>query len=198
MPRPDARLVLLRHGETEWSRTGRHTGRADIPLNPDGEAQAHLAGRVLAGLGLRGPLVWSSPRHRALRTADLAGLRVHQVREDLAEWDYGRYEGLTTAQIRATVPGWTVWTHRCPGGEAAAAVRARADLVLAEVAPMLEDFDVVLVGHGHFSRVLVARWVGLPVRQGQRFAMAAAAVTVLGLEHGAAQVAALNLAGGPS
>jgi len=156
-------LYLLRHGETEWSRTGRHTSRTDLSLTPTGARRAGDAGRLLGTMrgGEQPALVASSPRTRALRTAELAGLSVGLVTEDLAEWDYGEYEGLTTPQIRETVPGWTVWTHPCPGGETAAQVAARATRVLERVRAALSDGDVILVGHGHFSRVLVATWLGL-------------------------------------
>jgi broad specificity phosphatase PhoE len=188
-------IYLLRHGQTEWSRDGKHTGRTDIPLTPKGEELARAAGQTLAVL--RGDaalaLVLSSPRQRALRTADLAGLTVGEQTEDLAEWDYGDYEGLTTPQIRATVPGWTVWTHPSVRGETADQVGARAQRVLDRVRPALTDGDVVLIGHGHFSRVLVATWLGLPATEGVRFGMDAAAVSVLGDERGVPQIHHLNV-----
>ncbi|HEY0449205.1 acid phosphatase [Actinophytocola sp.] len=189
-------LYLLRHGETEWSRTGRHTSRTDLPLTPTGERRAGDAGRLLGILrgGEPPALVASSPRARALRTAELAGLSVDMVTEDLAEWDYGEYEGLTTAQIRETVPGWTVWTHPCPGGESAAEVGARAARVVERVRAALSDGDVILVGHGHFSRVLVATWLGMPPESGVHFGMDAAAISVLGDERGAPQITRLNVA----
>lgn len=188
-------LYLLRHGETAWSLSGQHTGLTDIPLTPNGEKRAADAGRMLAGL--RGDqslaVVMSSPRSRALRTAELAGLTVTEVTEELAEWDYGDYEGLTTPQIRETVPGWTVWTHPCPGGETAEQVGARAAKVLARARASLADGDVVLVGHGHFSRVLVATWLELPPHMGVHFAMDAAAVSELGDERGVPQIRRLNV-----
>src|SRR6266508_2017988 len=127
-----AALYLIRHGQTEWSETGRHTGRTDVPLTPDGERRARRAGRTLAELRGDAPpaLVLSSPRSRAVRTAELAGLAVDEVTDDLAEWDYGDYEGLTTPQIRENVSDWTVWTHPCPGGETAEQVGARAAKIL--------------------------------------------------------------------
>lgn len=179
----ESRLVVLRHGETEWAKARRHTGTTDVPLTPHGEAQAKQAGAVVAALELRDPLVLTSPRQRAVRTAELAGLPHPRIDADLAEWDYGDYEGTTTAEIRETVPGWTVWTAPVPGGETAEQVRARADRVLAAVEPRLADRDVVLVGHGHFSRVLIARWAGFAVTEGRRFALATAGVSVLGYEH---------------
>ena len=188
-------LYLLRHGETEWSRSGQHTGRTDIPLTPNGERRAADAGRMLAGLREDRPLalVISSPRDRAVRTAELAGLTVTETTEDVAEWDYGEYEGLSTPKIRETVPGWTVWTHPSPGGETAAQVGERASGVVARVREALADGDVVMVGHGHFSRVLVATWLGLPPTSGVRFALDAAAISVLGDERGVPQIRRLNV-----
>lgn len=188
-------LYLLRHGETEWSRGGRHTGRTDIPLTPEGESRAADAGAMLDAVRDDRPLalVLSSPRVRAVRTAELAGLSVTEVSEDVAEWDYGDYEGLTTPQIRETVPGWTVWTHPCPGGETADQVGARAAKVVTRVRELLPDGDVVVVGHGHFSRVLVATWLGLPPSAGVHFALDAAAVSVLGDERGVPQIRRLNV-----
>jgi broad specificity phosphatase PhoE len=188
-------LYLLRHGETEWSLSGQHTGRTDIPLTPNGERRAADAGRMLAGLRDDNPLalVISSPRERAVRTAALAGLTVTEVTEDVGEWDYGEYEGISTPTIRETVPGWTVWTHPSPGGETAEQVGARAGRVVARVRDTLPDGDVVLVGHGHFSRVLVATWLGLPPTAGVHFALDAAAISVLGEERGVPQVKRLNV-----
>jgi broad specificity phosphatase PhoE len=190
----DARILLVRHGETEWSRSGRHTGRTDVPLTQRGRDRARALQPLLQSLlGEASPaLVLSSPRSRALDTAELAGLQP-ETDEQLAEWDYGNYEGRTTPEIRETVPGWTVWTHPTPGGETADQVARRADAVLADATPVLKRGDVVLVGHGHFSRVLVARWVGLPATQGVRFAMNAGAVTVLGHERGVPRIDYLNL-----
>ncbi|WP_086818985.1 acid phosphatase [Allokutzneria sp. NRRL B-24872] len=193
---PNGRVYVLRHGETEWSATGQHTGRTDIPLTSEGKQQAVAAGRVLARLrGTEKPaLLLSSPRERATRTAELAGLGTpDDVTEDLAEWDYGDYEGLTTAQIRETVEDWTVWTHPCPNGETADDVTARADKVLTKIQPALATGDVVLIGHGHFSRVLVARWVGLRAEAGVGFAMGTAGVATLGFERGVPQLVHLNL-----
>ncbi|MGE0295868.1 acid phosphatase [Pseudonocardia sp.] len=188
------RVLLLRHGQTEWSVSGRHTGRTDIPLTPRGRELARAAGsvggRLLDG---RPALVLTSPRRRAAETAELAGLHVDRVDDRLAEWDYGDYEGLTTAQIREHVPGWTVWTDPCPNGETAEQVQARADAVLADARAAAGHGDVVLVGHGHFSRVLTARWIGLPSTGGVRFAMDAPAWTVLGDERGVPQVAHANV-----
>lgn len=191
-------LYLLRHGQTEWSANGKHTGRTDVPLTPAGEAGAARAGRLLARLrgGEPPALVLSSPRTRALRTAELAGLAVTETTESLAEWDYGDYEGLTTPQIRETVPQWTVWTHPCPGGETAEAIGARAARVIERVHAALPDGDVILVGHGHFSRVLVAGWLGLPASAGVHFGLEAAGVSTLGDERGVPQIRRLNVPAG--
>jgi broad specificity phosphatase PhoE len=174
-------LWLVRHGETTWSRSGRHTGRTDLPLTSTGAAQARTLGALLARA--RPVLVLSSPRERALDTARLAGLRVDAVDDDLAEWDYGDYEGRTTEEIRATVPGWTIWTHGAPNGETLEQVSARADRVLRRAAQRLGDGPVVLVSHGHISRVLGARWAGLPARDGSRVALDTGACSVLSTQH---------------
>ncbi|GAA1302652.1 acid phosphatase [Pseudonocardia xinjiangensis] len=190
-----SRVYLLRHGETEWSLSGKHTGRTDVPLTERGRSLAKAAGDLL--LRLRGAeppaLVLTSPRSRARDTAELAGLHANGVDERLSEWNYGDYEGLTTEEIRETDPGWTVWTHPCPGGETADEVRQRADAVLTDARAALDRGDVVLVGHGHFSRVLVSRWIGLPVTEGVRFAMSAPSFAVLGDERGVPQLEHVNL-----
>lgn len=196
---PTGRIYVLRHGETEWSRDGRHTSRTDLPLTERGREAARTAGRLL--VTLRGPdvpppVVWSSPRQRATETARLAGLEPDAVREDLVEWDYGAYEGRTTPEIREEVPGWTVWTHPCPGGETGAEVAARLDRVLADADRELADRDVVLVGHGHAGRVLIARYLGLEPAAGVGFAFDAASVTVLGHERGVPRIDLLNAPGG--
>lgn len=189
----DARVVLVRHGETSWSSRHRHTGRTDLPLTTAGARQAATAGRIVTGLRLRAPRVYVSPRLRARSTAELAGLAPATIEPDLAEWDYGEYEGLTTPQIREQVPDWTIWTGTVPGGESTEQIRARADRVLATVTAGLEAHDVILVGHGHFSRALIARWLGFDVREGRRFALSTAAISVLGYEHGEPTLYAHNL-----
>jgi broad specificity phosphatase PhoE len=176
-----AQLWLIRHGETEWSKSGRHTGRTDLPLTEAGEVQA-LGLRELLGR-VRPVYVMSSPRKRALDTARIAGLSVDTVDDDLVEWDYGDYEGLSTAQIRESVPGWTVWTHVCPHGETIDEVRARADRALTRAVDHLADGPVVLISHGHFSRVVGARWIGLPARHGSHLALETAAPSLLGTQH---------------
>jgi broad specificity phosphatase PhoE len=188
-------FYLIRHGQTEWSANGRHTGRTDIPLTSEGEHQARTTGETLAKLRDRPEpaLVLASPRKRALRTAELAGLTADEVTEELAEWDYGGFEGLTTSQIRETVPDWTIWTHPVPDGESADAVSARADRVLARARDAIEERDVILVGHGHFGRVLVARWLGLPAGAGVHFALEPAGVSQLGDERGVPRIDYLNV-----
>jgi probable phosphoglycerate mutase len=179
-------LWLVRHGETEWSRDRKHTGRTDVPLTPHGERQARALGPVLAALAGSWPpaLVLSSPRRRSRHTAELAGLTPCTVDEDVGEWDYGEYEGLTTPEIRRHRPGWTIWSGDPPGGETADQVGARADRVLATVRGALPDGEVVVVSHGHFGRVLAARWLGLPPTGGGMFALDAAAPCLLDTEHG--------------
>ncbi len=191
------RLVLLRHGETEWSKSGQHTGRTDIDLTDNGRVQAELAGRVLRELELADPLVISSPRIRALTTAKLAGLTVDDVSGLLGEWDYGSYEGLTTPQIRESAPDWLVWTHGCPGGESVAQVSDRADRAVAFALEHMSSRDVVFVGHSHFSRAVITRWVELPLVEGSRFWMLAGSIAVCGFEHGVRQLAALGLTSQP-
>ena len=196
---PLGRIYVLRHGQTQWSRDGRHTGRTDLPLTEHGEAQAGIAGRLLTTLrtGDSPPYtVWCSPRRRALDTAGLAGLEPDEVREDLAEWDYGDYEGRTTTDIRQQDPGWTVWSHGVPGGETASQVGARVDRVLADARRELVDHDLVLVGHGHSGRVLIARYLGIAPSSGVGFAFDPASVTVLGHERGVPRIDLLNAPGG--
>jgi broad specificity phosphatase PhoE len=191
------RLLLLRHGETEWSISGQHTGSTEIDLTENGRTQAKLAGGVLSGLNLVDPLVISSPRQRTLVTAELAGLTVNEISPLLAEWDYGEYEGVTTKEIRKTDPDWLVWTHGCPGGESVAQVSERADRAIAMAMEYMESHDVVFVSHGHFSRSVITRWVELPLVEGSRFGMRTASIAMCGFEHGIRQLLALGLTGGP-
>jgi broad specificity phosphatase PhoE len=189
------RLLLLRHGETEWSLSGQHTGSTEIDLTENGRTQAKLAGGVLKGLALDDPVVISSPRQRAVVTAELAGLVVDETSPLLAEWDYGEYEGVTTEKIREAVPDWLVWTHGCPGGESVAQVSERADQAIAMALRHLESHDVVFVSHGHFSRAVITRWVELPLVEGRRFGMRTGSVAMCGFEHGIRQLLALGLTG---
>jgi broad specificity phosphatase PhoE len=191
------RLLLLRHGETEWSLSGQHTGSTEIDLTENGRTQAKLAGGVLRGVNLVDPLVISSPRQRAVVTAELAGLTVDEISPLLAEWDYGEYEGVTTKTIRETVPDWLVWTHGCPGGESVAQVSERADRAIAMALQHMESHDVVFVSHGHFSRAVITRWVELPLVEGSRFGMRTASIAMCGFEHGIRQLLALGLTGQP-
>jgi probable phosphoglycerate mutase len=189
-------VYILRHGQTEWSQNGRHTGVTDIPLTETGEQQARRAGLVISALrGTHVPpaRVFTSPRQRAVRTAELAGFEVDEKVGELAEWDYGDYEGLSTTQIRETVPGWTVWTHPVPGGEDIKEVSDRADAVLTRVRDLLRLGDVVLTGHGHFSRVLIARWLDLPADQGVHFGLDPAGTAVLDYERGEPRIGRLNI-----
>jgi len=180
-------LILLRHGQTEWSKSGRHTGRTDIPLTPEGEAAAKSLAPALAGRPIRA--AFTSPAQRAVRTAELAGLDAVPD-PDLQEWDYGGYEGMTTPQIREQRPGWYLWRDGViPGdadhpGETVEQVGARADAVLARVRPMLAGGDVVLVAHAHFLRILTARWVGLEPAAGRLFRLDTGTLSTLGTEHG--------------
>jgi broad specificity phosphatase PhoE len=174
-------IILIRHGETEWSRTHRHTSYTDLPLTAEGERQAKALGRALSGR--RFVAVLSSPRQRARRTAELAGLTVTAIDDDLVEWNYGEYEGVTTEEIRRSRPGWTLWTDGCPGGESPEQVAARVDRVLQRVRPLLEQGDVALVGHGHCLRVLGARWVGLPPSAGGLLRLDTATLSGLGFER---------------
>jgi broad specificity phosphatase PhoE len=175
-------VTLLRHGETEWSADGRHTSRTELALTRNGEDQARALAPAMAGRTFAAVL--ASPRRRAQRTAELAGLRVTAVDDDLAEWEYGDYEGITTADIRETRPDWSLWTDGAPGGESPEDVGARIDRLLVRVRRMLADGDVVLVGHGHSLRVLGARWVGLPPSGGGLLKLDTATVSILGFEHG--------------
>ena len=187
------RLVLLRHGETEWSKSGQHTGRTDLDLTDTGREQAKSAAAALADLQLQNPIVISSPRRRARATAELAGLTIDEESPLLAEWDYGEYEGLTPDQIRALVPDWRVWTHGCPGGESPADVTARVDRAIELALGYLDTRDVVFVGHGHCSRSVLTRWVELPIAHGIRFTMETASVTVCGFKDGVRQINVLGL-----
>ncbi len=183
-----AEVVLLRHGETRWSAERKHTGRTDVPLTEAGERQAKAATAKLSGR--RFALVLSSPLVRAYRTAELAGLQPLEVDPDLSEWAYGGYEGLTTAQIREQRPGWLLWRDGVVPGErgeceTARDVGLRADRIIARIQPALaRGGDVALVSHGHFLRVLAARWLGLEPTAGAHFALDTASVSMLGFEHG--------------
>ena len=186
-------LLICRHGETEWSRTGRHTGTTDVPLTDTGRAQARALAPILAQRPVTHVLV--SPRQRARETAALAGIDHAEVTDELVEWDYGQYEGRTTEEIRADRPGWTIWNGDPPGGESAEAVGARADLLLEKITALLAAGDVLLIGHGHFSRVLAARYLQLAPAQGALLRLDPATLCVLGTEHDAPTIVRWNLPG---
>lgn len=190
-PRPE--LWLVRHGETEWARLGRHTGRTDVPLTDKGCAQAAAVARKLVGHEFAAVL--SSPLTRALATARLAGFgdRV-ETNDDLLEWDYGEDEGRTTPEIRQERPGWSIWRDGPNGGETADQVAARVDRVIARVREA--DGDVLVFAHGHLLRVLAARWLGEPPTEGRLFALSTATVSVLGWERETAVIERWNEACG--
>jgi probable phosphoglycerate mutase len=175
-------IVLVRHGETEWSVASRHTSYTDLDLTANGERAARALGAALTGRTI--VAVLTSPRLRARRTADLAGLPLPTVDRDLAEWNYGEYEGLTKAEVWAKRPEWDQWTDGFPGGETPDEIGARIDRVLDRVRPLLDRGDVVLVGHAHALRVAGARWIGLPPSAGALLRLDTASVSVLGFEHG--------------
>lgn len=190
------RLWLVRHGQTGWSESGRHTGWTDVPLLPSGRDQAEAVGVSLARNVPHAALVLTSPLARASETCRLAGYGDRAERcEDLVEWDYGEYEGLTTEQIRAVQPGWSLWADGVPGGETAAEVGRRADRVI-ELAKTAAG-DVILFSHGHLLRVLASRWVGLPPVGGRLFALGAGAVSLLGWDRETPVVLRWNVPEGP-
>ncbi len=190
-------LILLRHGETEWSKAGRHTGRTDIPLTPRGEAAAAALAPLLARRDI--VAVFTSPAQRAERTAELAGLVQPKPDPDLWEWDYGGYEGMTTAQIQRQRPGWYLWRDGViPGdaahpGETVQQVADRVDRVLARVTPLLAGGDVALVAHGHLLRVLTARYLRLSPADGRLFRLDTGTVSTLEAEHGEPVIASWNV-----
>ena len=194
-------LILLRHGETEWSLAGKHTGRTDIPLTPHGEAAAAALAPLLARRHI--VAVFTSPAQRAVRTAALAGLGDAKTDPDLWEWDYGGYEGLTTPQIQETRPGWYLWRDGViPGdaahpGETIVQVAHRVGRLLARVVPLLADGDVALVAHGHVLRVLTACYLRLPPAAGRLFKLDTGTVSTLGTEHAAPVISAWNVPPAP-
>lgn len=171
-------IWLVRHGETEWSRSGQHTSRTDLPLTPEGERQAESLQRMLAGRSFA--LVLSSPMKRAVETCRMVGL-APEIDASLVEWDYGDYEGQTTADIQKRVPDWTIWTGAPPNGETVAQVGARAERVISRA--LSARGDVALFGHGHLLRILAACWIGLEPAEGRLLALSTASVSVLGYEH---------------
>ncbi len=183
-------IVLVRHGQTEWSANGKHTSRTDLDLTEVGVSQALALKPVLADRPF--VAVLSSPRRRALRTAELAGLPVSTVDDDLVEWDYGEYEGLTTPEIREQRPGWSLWTDGSPGGESPDEIGTRIDRLLGRVRPLLVDGDVALVSHGHALRVVGARWIEQPVAFGARISLDTGTLSELGFEREQEAVKAWN------
>jgi probable phosphoglycerate mutase len=173
-------ITLVRHGETEWSLSGRHTGRSDIPLTENGEAAARRVGPRLEGLTVAE--VWSSPSQRARNTCRLAGFGERMiVKDDLAEWDYGAYEGIKTKEILAHRPGWQLFRDGCPDGESVADVGDRADRIIAKI--RAANAPILIFSSSHFLRVLAARWLGLPPEGGAHFVLDTTSVSVLGYEH---------------
>ncbi len=178
---PGPVVVLFRHGETEWSRSGRHTGTTDLELTAGGEREAE----ALRPTASSPPpdLVLCSPLRRARRTAELAGLTPYRVDPDLAEWDYGDFEGRTSDEIHRSVPGWTIWDGPWPGGETAGQVAARADRAIRRILCEPAGSRVAVVAHGHVLRVLAARWLGQPARSGRWLALDTGTLGELGWEH---------------
>lgn len=179
MASPYPEITLVRHGETEWSATGKHTGRSDIPLTAKGEDAARKLAERLRDKTFS--TIWTSPSSRARRTADLAGFAAAEIRPDLAEWDYGAYEGRKTKDILVERPGWSLFRDGCPDGESVMQAGARADRVVAALREA--GGNVLLFSSSHFLRTLTARWLGLPASQGALFVLDTASVSVLGYEH---------------
>jgi broad specificity phosphatase PhoE len=176
---PEPELWLVRHGETEWSRDGRHTSTTDLPLTESGVNVAHELADRLSGMTF--DLVLTSPRLRARRTAELAGFPEAHVENDLVEWDYGDYEGVTTVEIREQVPGWTVWTHPTPGGETADQISTRLDRVITRIHD--QGGRTLVFGHGHALRALTALWISQPVDEGRFFKLDTATISTLGYDR---------------
>jgi probable phosphoglycerate mutase len=188
-------MIILRHGQTAWSLALKHTGRTDIPLTARGEEQARTLVPVVAGRKIVKAFV--SPAARARRTAELAEVPSPEIIEDLWEWDYGAYEGLTTAEIGEEVPGWWIWKDgTVPGdtpGETVDQVGARVDKVIALARPHLDEGDVAVVAHGHVLRILTARWLGLPAGDGRMFALDTGTSSTLGFEHARPVITSWNV-----
>ena len=184
------RIYLIRHGETEWSKSGQHTGRSDIPLTPRGEAEATTL--VTPFRALTFSRVFSSPRLRAQRTCELAGLSgAAEIEPGAAEWDYGDYEGQRSVDIRKTRSDWNIYRDGCPGGESPEQISSRADALIARLRTL--EGNVALFSHGHFGRVLAARWIELTVWQAQHFSLSTASFSILGFEQNLTHVPALLL-----
>ena len=183
------KIYFIRHGETAWSLSGQHTGSTDIPLTAAGELAARALGPKLAAVKF--DAVLTSPRLRARRTCELAGLAGAEIENDLAEWDYGDYEGLRSAEIHQARPEWNIYFDGCPNGESPAQMSARADRLIARLKTM--SGNVAVFSHGHFGRVLAARWIGLPLAEARHFGLSTAALNILGYESNAHPVPAILL-----
>ncbi|KAJ7492754.1 histidine phosphatase superfamily [Mycena latifolia] len=209
MARPMPRLFVIRHGETEWSLNGRHTGRSDIPLTARGEEQIKEKAEILVGDGkVLDPknlcTVFVSPRQRAHKTFHLLFEHVetphHLITEECREWDYGDYEGLLSSEIKAMNPTWSIWNDGCPNGESVEQMQTRVDNIIAKVREYHRQYkeeglhtrDVVIVAHGHFSRVLISRWINFPLCLGTHFNVEPGGVAYLGYNHNSLKEPALN------
>jgi len=179
MSQPLPEIHVIRHGETAWTESRRHTGLTDIPLTDRGERQARRFGEHLRGRSFA--QVFTSPLQRARRTCELAGFGAARIDPELVEWNYGAYDGLTTAEILKQRPGWQLFRDGCPGGESVAEVGARADRVIGRLRPL--DIDVLLFSSGHFMRVFAARWLGLDASCGRLFLLSTTTLSILGYEH---------------
>lgn len=171
-------LVLIRHGETEWSKSGQHTGRTDLPLTEHGRTEARAIKSAVSAIDFAH--AFASPLQRAWETAGLVGL-APQRDDDLLEWDYGEYEGISTAETRETIPDWSVWTHEIHGGESVDEVGRRADQAIERYSQL--DGSVAVVAHGHFLRIFAARWLGFDAREGRRFVLNTSTLSLLGWER---------------
>ena len=184
-----AKIYFIRHGETAWSLSGQHTGRTDIPLTAAGERAARALGPKLGAVNFS--KVLTSPRGRARRTCELAGLPGAEIENDLAEWDYGDYEGLRSTEIHQQRPEWNIYFDGCPHGESPAQVSARADRLIQRLQTL--SGNVALFSHGPFGRVVAARWIGLPLEQARHFGLGTASLSILGYEPNAHPVPAILL-----
>ena len=188
------RLYLVRHGETAWSLSGQYTSRTDIPLTEKGEADAHKLARRLRAVTFN--RVFTSPRQRARRTAELAAMnRPAEIEPDLAEWHYGDYEGLRTGEINVTKPDWNIFRDGCPHGESPEQVSSRADRMISRLRTL--EGDIAVFSHGHFGRVLAVRWIGLGIEQAQKFLLDTASLGILGHGHDRADEPAILLWNAP-
>ena len=184
------RVFLVRHGQTQWSLSGQHTGRTDIPLTAKGEAEARTLHERLRVIVFK--QVFSSPLQRARQTAGFAALATPvEIEPDLVEWDHGEYEGLQSAEIRAIKPDWNIYQHGCPGGESPDKVSARADRMIARLRTL--EGDIAIFSHGHFGCVLAVRWIGLEIEQASHFLLDTASVSILGFGHHRATEPAIML-----